>query len=65
MALVRFIARRLLRRLQSRSRWVSRVLVLLGVVRWWNDRPRSRRVVRLARGETLVVGIERNGGTAP
>lgn len=65
MALVRFIGRRLLRRLQSRSRWVSRALVLLGVVRWWNDRPRSRRVVRLARGETLVVGIERNGGTAP
>jgi len=63
-ALFRFFGRRLLRRLGSRSRWVSRIVLLVGVARWWNGRPRERRVVRLSRGETLVLGLESDGRTS-
>lgn len=42
----------------NRSKWVSRLLLITGAVRWLGNRPRSRRVVSLSKGETLVVGLQ-------
>ncbi|MFM8602119.1 MAG: hypothetical protein ACKORY_01935 [Actinomycetota bacterium] len=63
--LLRILAVRALRGLGTRSRLVSRVLVVAGVVRWWNSRPSRRRWVHLGPDDTLVVGIERGRGDRP
>ncbi|MGA1361645.1 MAG: hypothetical protein ACO36A_01850 [Ilumatobacteraceae bacterium] len=57
-SLLRFLARRLWRALGRRYRFVSRVMVILGVARFLRDRPSSRTRVRVRPGETLVVGFE-------
>ncbi len=60
--LLRILAVRALRGIGSRSRLVSRLLVVAGVVRWWNSRPSRRRWVQLGPDDTLVVGVERGRG---
>lgn len=41
---------------------MSRLLLLLGIMRWFGNRPRSRTTVLLQRGDTLVVGVDRGTG---
>lgn len=63
--LLRIVAVRALRGLGARSRFVSRLLVVAGLVRWLNSRPSRRRWVHLGPDDTLVVGIERGRGARP
>lgn len=63
--LLRILAVRALRGIGSRSRLVSRLLVVAGFVRWWNSRPARRRWVQLGPDDTLVVGVERGRGARP
>jgi len=60
--LLRVVAVRALRGLGSRSRLVSRLLMVAGFVRWWNSRPSRRRWVQLGPDDTLVVGVQRGRG---
>ncbi len=62
MTLLRILVVRVLRSVGARSRMVSRILVVIGVVRWLNSRSTARRVVRLGPEDVLVVGIERSKG---
>lgn len=41
---------------------MSRLLLLVGMMRWFGNRPRSRATVLLSRGDTLVVGVDRGTG---
>jgi hypothetical protein len=60
--LLRILVVRVLRTVGARSRLASRVLVVLGLVRWWNARPTRRGVLRVGPGDVLVVGLEAEKG---
>ena len=57
-SVLRFLTRRVWHALGRRYRFVSRLIVLLSVVRFLRDRPASRLRVRVNPGDTLVVGFE-------
>ncbi|MGA0863668.1 MAG: hypothetical protein ACO3RB_07235 [Ilumatobacteraceae bacterium] len=54
-----WVARRFVSLFVSRFKWMSQVMTVASVVGWLVARRRRRAVVRLKRGETLVVGVER------
>ena len=51
----------MLGRAKARWRWVSRLLMVVGLARWLAARRRTTTVVEVPRGGAVVVGIE-NGG---
>jgi hypothetical protein len=60
-SLMAWLARRLVLLFVSRFKWMSRLMTLVSVVGWLVARRRRSAVVRLKRGETLVVEVERQG----
>ena len=58
LTMIGFVVRRLLVLAGRRSRWVSRGLVLFGIIRWMNNKAGKRTVVDVPRGTTVVVTTE-------
>jgi hypothetical protein len=60
-SLMAWLARRLVLLFVARFKWMSRLMTLVSVVGWLVARRRRSALVRLKRGETLVVEVERQG----
>jgi flagellar biogenesis protein FliO len=58
-SLMAWVARRFVSLFAARFKWMSRVMTVVSVLGWLVARRRRSAVVRLKRGETLVVGVER------
>lgn len=54
----RWVASRVLGLLLARYRWATRLVVVVSIVKWIAARRRNSAVVKVRRGETLVIGLD-------
>jgi hypothetical protein len=60
-SLIRFIVRRLTKNRVAKSKWISRFLLLVAIVRWFTRRLDRPQVVRLRENESASISIHPTG----
>jgi len=59
-SLIRLIVRRLTKNRVAKSKWISRFLLLVAIVRWFTRRLDRPQVVRLRKNESASISIHQN-----